>query len=231
MSNSRCMSLLLLQTEQFTFRHILKEHEAGRPASLCSSNSLLRLLQVPASQGTPREQVFRAMSLPASLEQARHPLHTRQLVLTDPVTEQVPEQHWRATQLACCNRWLSCEDMQIYMDILPESGIYIAMTLNVRDLPLLDGRLCHITLGRGTVEHRIRLDALNQLVADLQHMIHTFAVRHLAFQPYGRGLHFQVQPATPGAFLVFALQQRLMLDPALNFDWTPEPHVTWASWS
>ena len=68
-------------------------------------------------------------TLPSYLE-PRSPRRALEMVLTEPA-HAVPGQHWRATQLAVCNRTLRREGLQVWMDLMPEGDIYFGLMVQV----------------------------------------------------------------------------------------------------
>ena len=77
-------------------------------------------------------------------------------------------------------------------------------------LPLVDARIFHMTIARGNLKRRMRLDSFSNLVSELDAIVAWSNVMNLIFEPYGWGLHFALQPGSWGHFLHMRLVRRIL---------------------
>ena len=71
----------------------------------------------------------------------------REAVITLP-SHAAPEQHFKATQLAVCQRPLQVTNLSVWIDLLPGHEVYIGLEFQCQFLPTLISP--HVTIGKFT---------------------------------------------------------------------------------
>jgi hypothetical protein len=71
-------------------------------------------------------------------------MEAREEILTLP-SYAVPQQHFRSTQLAVCQRPLKVTGLSVWIDLLPGQEVYIGLEFHCEFLPMLISP--HVTIG------------------------------------------------------------------------------------
>ena len=140
--------------------------------------------------------------------------------------------HFRGMQLACCNRHVMLEDLDLWFtqSVAPASStIYVALSCSCAQLPVVNQSCMHITLGswelwEGTIDSACLLRTLNATLLRFTYGATRMETRLL---PYGRhGYNWSIDPAHWSHFACVCLHQDIVAacGPAA---YHPEFHITW----
>ena len=105
----------------------------------------------------------------------------REAVITLP-SHAAPEQHFKATQLAVCQRPLQVTNLSVWIDLLPGHEVYIGLEFQCQFLPTLISP--HVTIGKFTYGGRIKI---SRLYENMQWTVQELAVTSATLSPYGGG--------------------------------------------
>jgi hypothetical protein len=146
-------------------------------------------------------------------------MEAREEILTLPAYA-APEQHFRSTQLAVCQRPLKVTDLSVWIDLLPGQEVYIGLEFHCEFLPLLISP--HVTIGKSKYEGRIKI---NKLYENMQWTVHEFAITSATLSPYGGGYNWEIEAATDFYWLCRQLRE-IAQQAGLEGLWLPTFHVS-----
>ena len=105
----------------------------------------------------------------------------REAVITLP-SHAAPEQHFKTTQLAVCQRPLQVTNLSVWIDLLPGHEVYIGLEFQCQFLPTLISP--YVTIGKFTYGGRIKI---SRLYENMQWTVQELAVTSATLSPYGGG--------------------------------------------
>ena len=146
----------------------------------------------------------------------------REAVITLP-SHAAPEQHFKATQLAVCQRPLQVTNLSVWIDLLPGHEVYIGLEFQCQFLPTLISP--HVTIGKFTYGGRIKI---SRLYENMQWTVQELTVISATLSPYGGGYNWEVEAATDFYWLCRQLR-KIARQSGLEGLWLPTFHVSWHS--